>query len=386
MSDALAIVQEAPGAPAVEEVVVPPNPIRTEPNSGAEGKPAPKADAKPSAEKRPSVREAVEAAAKKVDADDKAQTPAKPAAETKVEKPAEKADATPSRDRDATGKFIAKEGEPAKTGTNADAPTRFSNDAKAAWATAPEPVRAETHRAIRELEAGVAKYKGDADAYVPFKPFHDLAKQMNVDPAKALREYVTLDRMLGENFPAAMARICQNKGVDIRSFAADVLGLPAEARTALKIGQPQQQARAVDPEVLRLRHEVGQLQQQLGALTGQVQQRGAQGVEAEVAAFADKPLFNELSEKIAAHIRNDGLSLADAYDKAYSEFQAMAERAGLIPRANEAAPEVAADLAAQTQKGQKSIAGAPSAGSYPAAKKPSSSIRDAIRAAAAAVA
>lgn len=386
--ETVAVVQEAPGAEPSEQPVSLPNPISTEPNPGAGDKPEAKVET-PAPEKKLSVRESLEAAAKKTEQKD---------AEAEKAKPVQAGAPT---NRDPTGKFAAKapedgqqKADPALTDAtakptataHAEAPTRFSADAKTAWATAPEPVKAEVHRALRELDQGIAKYKPDAEKFVPFKEFHDLAASLKVDPARALREYVTLDKMLGENFPEAMARICQNKRVDIRAFAADVLQLSPQARAQLRVGQGQQQAQPVSPEVLALRQEIAQLKQQVGGVTGHVQQeqeRSRQSQEAavtqEITQFkaSNPPLFDELSEQIASHIANNGLSLQDAYGKAFNDFQAMAQRAGLRPQ-QQAAAETA-DLTAQTLKGQKSITGAPGAGSAPATQKPSSSIREALR-------
>jgi hypothetical protein len=373
-------------AAPIEEVVATPNPISTEqPNSGAEEKPeATSADKAAAPEKKPSVRDAIDAAAKK--------TEAKEAAEDKAAKPEPAADKT--QQRDPTGKFAAKpadpKADPAKTPepvkdaskSHTEPPTRFSADAKAAWQTAPEPVKAEVHRAIRELEQGVTQHKADAEAYKPFKEFHELAKQHNVDPQKALREYVGIDKMLGENFPAGIARIFQNKGVDIRTFAADVLNLNQQFREALKVGQSQRQTAQPSPEVAALHAKIAQLEQRLGGVTSTIETQGKAAAEAQIGReiqefmATNPPLFDELSEQIAAHIANSGLSLKDAYAKAYADFQVLAERAGLKPQPTIADPGKT-DPAAQT-RGQKSISGAPGAGSYPAAKAASTSIRESI--------
>jgi hypothetical protein len=54
-------------------------------------------------------------------------------------------------------------------GGHAEPPARFSADAKAAWATAPEAVRAETHRALKELSDGLSQYQ---QVFEPLKPFY----------------------------------------------------------------------------------------------------------------------------------------------------------------------------------------------------------------------
>lgn len=374
----IAMTAEAAPAPqaAPEEIVSPPNPIRDEPHE-AEAKPEVKAE--PVAEKKLSAREALEAAAKKVDADEKA--------EGDKTKPEVKAAEKP---RDDTGKFAAKakEGEPVKTETQPkdegqpaphhEAPARFSTDAKAKWETVDESIKAETHRAIRELEQGHAKYKQAASDYEAFRPFHELAKSVGADPVRALEEYVGIDKLLGQDLVAGLERICNNKGVSLRDVAAHVMGQQAQQQP----GQPgaRQQPEPVHPQVQQLEQQVAMLAHQLQQVTGTVSSGIEKQVSDEVSAFAsDKPLFDELSEQIAAHIANDGLSLQDAYDKALSDAQALAQRLGFIPKAQAAPAAADVDLEAQTQKGRKSIAGAPSAGSAPATHKPSPSIKDAIR-------
>lgn len=384
MSEAAIATAEAAAPPpaAVEEIPVAPQPIRDEPHSEAEVKPEPGQAKEPPAEKKLTAREALEKAAAKVGKDEAAPKGEK-SAETKTA--AEKA-------RDETGKFKAGEkldadGKPIdpakavdakatdKAAPHHQAPTRFSADAKAEWDKLPEPVKAETHRAIRELEQGHQKYKEAAANYEPFREFHALAKEVGADPAAALKEYVGIDRLLGQNFVAGLERIAANKGLDLKSVAREILG--AEA------GKPQQTAEG--QTVAELRREIADLKRGLTGISGNLQQRDRASAETEalkhVEAFAqraDKPHFAELSDAIAQHIANDGLSLEDAYDRAFETAQSLAASLGFIPKPANTGPS-AADLEAQTQKGQKSIAGAPSAGSAPAAHKPSSSIRDALR-------
>jgi hypothetical protein len=363
-------ITSSPSAPppAVDEILVPPSPIIDEPNPGAGDKPEPvKADKAP-AEKPLSARDALKAAAEKLEKQD---------ADAKPDAKAEKA-------RDETGKFAAKEGEkiadpkaaeakpkvePDKTAPHYEAPARFSTDAKAKWTEVDESVRAETHRAIKELEQGHAKYKEDATNYEQFREFHKLAKDTNTDPVTALRNYVGIDKLLSENLVAGLERICTNKGISLKEVAAHIMGQPAD--------KVQSQSAA---EIRQLKAELAEIKQSVGTVTGHLTEQQSRTAADEVAVFAkDKPLFDELSDKIVSHITNDGLSLQAAYDKAVSDAQALAQRLGFIPK-TEAAPLVPdVDLVAQTQRGQKSIAGAPSAGSAPASQKPSSSIKDALR-------
>lgn len=357
----------------VNEIIVPPNPINTEPNPGAGDKPEPvKADKAP-AEKPLSAREALKAAA------------------AKVEK--QEADADKPRD-EATGKFKAKEGEadataakaeakpaekptdkPAEKAPHHEAPSRFSTEAKAKWETVDDSVRAETHRALKELEQGHAKYKQDATDFEPFREFHKLAKEKNVDAAAALKQYVGIDQLLASDFKAGIERICANKGISLKEFAAHVLNQPADKAEQ----ESSAYVRKLEVKIAEQGQQLAAVVQKLNGVDSHISEQQNKTFEAEVADFAkDKPLFDELSDEIIAHIANNGLSLTEAYDKALGDAQAMAQRLGFIPQAS-SAPTADVDLEAQTLKGQKSIAGAPSAGSAPATQKPSSSVKDAIK-------
>lgn len=365
-------ITSSPAAPppAVDEILTPPNPIIDEPNPGAGDKPEPvKADKAP-AEKPLSARDALKAAAEKLEKQD---TEAKPDAAQKA--------------RDETGKFAAKDdkatdkvAEPVKadakpkvevdkTAPHYEAPSRFSPDAKAKWTEVDESIRAETHRAIKELEQGHAKYKEDATNYEQFREFHKLAKDTNTDPVTALRQYVGIDKLLSENLVAGLERICANKGLSLKEVAAHVMGQPAD--------KAESQSAAT---IRALEAKIAKIEQSVGSVTGHLTDQQARTANEEVAAFAkDKPLFDELSEQIVSHITNNGLSLPEAYDRAVSDAQALAQRLGFIPKTDAAPPASDVDLVAQTQRGQKSITGAPSAGSAPVTQKPSSSIKDAIR-------
>lgn len=360
---------------STDETVQLPNPVNTEatPEEKAEAEAEAKAAADKSAKKL-SVRETLEAAAAKVDKADKDGTKAdevKPEA-GKEPQPRE------------NGKFVTKDKAPTEATVPAkpaaDAPVRFTPEAKAAWANTPEPVKAEVQRSIKNLEAGLEEH---SKRWAPLKEFDDLAKATGTSLPVAMKNYVEIDKLLGTNFPAAMQRICQNKGVDIRAFAADVLQLPAEARQALRIGgQPQNLPPAPSREVTELRQQVARLEQQIGGVTGTMQEQQQTAVEAELAEFsADKPLFNELSAEIAAYITNDGLSYQDAYAKAVEDFEAKAARAGFITRP-QTRPSTVASPAGQPSPGSRSIKGAPGPGSSPATRKPSNSIREALERAA----
>jgi hypothetical protein len=367
---AAAPADSAPVSAPEAEAVVTPNPVSTE----REPTPEP---AKAEPEKPLSTREALAKAAEKVNAADK---PDDKTAPVKSEGPA----------RTETGKFAPKDGEPAKAVEAAkpveapkavdtapqpasDAPARFSADAKAAWTTAPEPVKAEVTRAIKEMEAGIEKHRASAEAFEPVRKYADMAREGGTTLDKALEAYVGMENMLRADPIKGLNAVCENMGLSLRDVAAHIMGQA-----------PDQQASQSASEVRELKAELAAVKQQLGGVTQTfASQREAQTVE-QITAFASQPehsRFEELADDIT-------FFLTSGRTKDLAEAYRLAERLNPAPAsapANEPAaiPAPAPDLSAQTRKGSLSITGAPSPGSDPANRQPSPSIRDAIRRAAA---
>lgn len=253
-----------------------------------------------------------------------------------------------------------------------DAPSRFSPDAKALWATAPEPVKAEVLRMEREMTAGLEKYREDATAFEPLRQFDSLAKQNGTDLPSAMERYVAFEMGLNADPVAGFVSICADKGLNPREIAAKVLGQelpPAEQQTA----QSQQ-------TINRLQARIDQLEQGVTTIqTGTVSQK----IEAFVGSLpeTDRPLFEELGPNIAALIKQ-GHDLPSAFATAKeaerTRVQRLATSFGFTPAPAVPAVPPAPDLMAQTLKGQLSVTGAPSSGSNPSNRKPPSSPREAL--------
>lgn len=253
-----------------------------------------------------------------------------------------------------------------------DAPARFSPDAKAVWATAPEAIKAETLRMERELTAGVEKYREDATAFDSVREYDSMAKQYGTDLKSALDRYVAFDKSLNENPIQGILSICADKGMNPREVAAAILGQelpPAEQQTA----QSQRIINDLQAKIDRLERGVSTIQ------TGSVSQTINSFVSGLPAA--DQPLFEELGGNIAALI-NQGHDLPSAFAQAKeaerTRVQRLATSFGFTAQPAAAAVPPAPDLTAQTQKGQLSVTGAPSSGSNPSNRKPPSSPRDAL--------
>jgi hypothetical protein len=303
---------------------------------------------------------------------------AKPEAEAKAE-----------RQRGPDGKFLSAEGTKAAkagevtkpvtqeakgtekapeklNGHFAEPPTRFSPDAKTAWKDAPEPVRAEVHRAFREMEQGIQKYRDDATAYADLRDYDALAKQHGTTIRQTMDQYIRLSQTLQSRDPMpAIQELLRHAGMTVQDLVAHVSGQ-----------QPEQASAGAAREIMELRNQVGQLQQQLQGELGQVkstlQNQQAQGLLGEIQQFAsDKPRFDELSMEIAAQVRA-GYDLDEAYVRA-ERLNPLA--AAPLPPA--AAQNGAPDPVVQP-RGSLSVTGAPAAGSDPRNRGPSPTTRAAL--------
>jgi len=251
--------------------------------------------------------------------------------------------------------------DPTKATNFNEAPARFSADAKAQWATAPEAVRAEATRAIKELEGGIEQYRQT------FEPYREFDKQLKTNGQtfkEVFDHYTGIEQLLAKSPLQGLDRICQNMGFSLREIAAHVMGQPAD-----------QQATQQESVIRELRQELAGLKQELGGVSTTIKSQQEKTVLTQIEQFAaDKPRFEELSHDIAFFIQSGrAKDLQEAYD--------LAER--LNPAPQTLAPAPAATAAqqadpAQTRKGQLSTTGAPSSGSNPANRKPPASARDAI--------
>lgn len=321
-------------------------------------------------EPRRSRREALEQAFKDVDKDSDADGTDKGVkAEPKpTGKDEEKTDPKPEAktdgpDRGPDGKFIAKDAtdkpadaQEASKDTKeklTDPPARFSEDAKKAWAEAPEAVRAEAQRAIRETEQGIQQYKQQLE---PIQPFLQMAKGDPQQLASAMGRYVNTENMLRENPVAGFTEIARN------------MGLSPQQVGAMLMGQESGKADPRDQEINTLRQKLNQLEQGFTSVNQTMTQQREQAVLSQVEQFAQaNPRFDELSEEIATMLDTGyAKDLQDAYDKA----------ARLNP-APAAEPEPAPAQPAQTRPA-RSVTGAPTSGSNPAHRQPSTNRREAL--------
>ena len=381
---------EPSATPAPEAVVETPQPLGSQ--TPVAEKPEPKPQAKeegPSKSAGDAIRRANEAIkakeAEKAKVADKpepkqAAEPAKaePKAAPKAE--AEKTDA-PVRSED--GRFAPREkqeGEQAGAESNPprkeeqapdprnpyrEPPSRFSNDAKAAWETAPEPVKAEVHRAIRELEQGHQKYREAAERYENVREYDELARKNGREGLhESLKQIVELENAFQRSPIEGFQKIADHFGIPLRAVAQHIMGQ-----------KPEQVEAQRDSTISSLKSEIAQLKQQLGGVTKTIETQRQSETMSKVQQFAkDHPRFDELSADIEFFLKSGRTNdLSEAYD--------LAERLNPAPTKASPTPVEPAFVppAPLNPAGQKSISGAPSAGSNPANRKPpASSTREAL--------
>jgi myosin heavy subunit len=304
-----------------------------------------------------------------------------PAAKADAKVEAKPADVKPeAQPRGDNGKFAPKQadGTEPKPAVQSDsphreAPSRYSNDAKAAWDSTPEPVKAETHRALREMEQGIQKYRADSEAYHEVREYSDLAKQQGTSLKAALQNYVGIEQQLRKDPLGGLEQIVSNLGMKtpdgramtLRDVAAHIMGQT-----------PDEQSSRQSSTIQELRSELASLKQQVGGVTQTIQQQQQHQTLAQVQSFAQThPRFDELSDAIQEEIKH-GYSLEDAYSRA--------------ERLNPAAPGASSERPGTPAKaetpplnpaGTKSITGAPSSGSNPVTpdNKPVPSIEDSLK-------
>jgi hypothetical protein len=179
-------------------------------------------------------------------------------------------------------------------------PARFSADAKAAFKDAPLAVKAEIHRAFREMEGGIERYRSE---FEPIRQYADMARQSGTTLDKALEQYTSIEAAIARNPVEGLDLICRNLGTDIRTVAAHIMGQPAPER---------------DTVIEGLKAELAQVKQTVGGVTRTFEEQRTAQVTSQIQAFAEaNPRFDELSGEIAQMLKTGYASdLQDAYDKA----------------------------------------------------------------------
>lgn len=272
-----------------------------------------------------------------------------------------KTEAPKQAERAPDGKFAAKaEQQPAqpvqepKPTQYKDAPARFDDAAKGEWQNAPESVKGAVHRAVKELEDGLTKYKGSHEAYERLREFDETAKTNGRDLKESLSQVVEFENMMKRNpigaldYALRMAgpRDSQGNHISLNDIVAHISGQSTDQR-------------------------LSEAQNTIQELRSQIQQMEYRSkVPDMVAEFASThERFDELTDAIVPLLKQ-GFTLENAYEFALATRPAAVETKPLIPAETQQALAQTQVQPVANPAGQKSISGAPSAGSDPAPRKP----------------
>ncbi|MDZ7906526.1 MAG: hypothetical protein U5N55_12700 [Cypionkella sp.] len=285
----------------------------------------------------------------------------KPAPKAKPEVKAEIKAEPPKSDDEAKP---ADEPEPVKPRVTAykEPPSGFDLAAKGEWEAVPESVRGAMHRRAQEMEAGIAKYKTEAQEFEPVRPYAEMAKQSGTTLDQALARYVGMEQQLRKDPIAGLEAVVANLGLKgpngqpatLRDVAAHILGQ-----------KPDQLASRQEATISQLSRQLQEVTQKLGGfqqhVEGQQMQAKTQQAESEWGAFQrEYPRAAELEAPIADFLTKYPAPanmqikerLADAYAWAVAKSPEGVHTAAL-PLVQTQTP------ALPNPAGQKSISGAP---------------------------
>lgn len=364
---------EAPAAPKADDAIVDaPREVKSEPVA-----------AKEPVEKKPvSTMDALKKAAEKVEAGEKAKAeaakqPVKPV-EQPIVKPKEAAPVAEAPKQPETAKTtpdpVSESDKPYKT-----PPSRWNPQAKAAWEALPDDnLKNEVYRTVSELEKGYNKHREGAEKWKAVEPFEEMAKKANTDIVSAMKNYTAIDRDLNSSNVQeklrAIDHILEVAKIDKTAFAKYVLGNQQQTPPN---GQPSniQHTPAQPPQQPQESPKLKQLEQTVETLVSTLKQQQEAQIDQEWQAWSkDKPLANDLLEPIQ-HYLNEGLNLDEAYARAKEDFDEKMQSLGYAP-ASTSKPAIAPPPNGKTQK---SLVGAPSAGSEPARSPRSKTPADAVK-------
>jgi hypothetical protein len=233
-------------------------------------------------------------------------------------------------------------------------PSGFDDAALAEWEAVPESVRGAVHRRTQEMERGIEKYRVDAQAYEPIKPFAEMAKASGTTVDVALNRYINLEQKLRADPLGGLQEVVAN------------LNLKKADGTLVIMGQsPDETASRQEATIMQLSRQLQAVTEQLSGFSGHVQKQQEQAqysnAEATWSDFQSQyPRAVELQEPIAEFLTNypqlDSVPVSERLQIAYSWASSMfpnvahTDAAPLVQTQIEATPSTA---------GRKSISGSP---------------------------
>lgn len=248
-------------------------------------------------------------------------------------------------------------------------PARFNPDAKAAWAQAPEPVRAEARRAITELEQGLNHYRERASAMDGLEDLEDFARKVGMSSNQAVASLWNANKLLQQDLIGGLDYIARTFGQSLQDIAGKVLGR-----------DPNQNVVAAERKIADQAAYIKQLENQITEHRKQFEASARVQAKTEIERFkAGHPHFEAVRQKMARYMSQ---GLAENMEEAYNFAVAaagLATGAGAAKEKERPAREDRGNLEAQTRRGSLSVSGAPSSGSDPGrGGPPSATARDAV--------
>lgn len=260
-------------------------------------------------------------------------------------------------------------------------PPGWSPDAKAEFAKLPAAVQQAVVRREQEVSTGFAQYAQRAkDFDQALSPGRHLWASQGISDAQAVGNFVKWQQALADpNMKGeAFKELAEIFGVDLSTV------IPAQ-------GDPYQ-AEQPDQNTQRLLARIGQLEKQVGTVSGTLQQQEQARLQQELTVFAkDKPHYEKVRANMAyllSPLRDDGgriirqpiaSNLLDAYQKAVAfdpEIQAQIQQSAQQP----AQAPVKSQPARDPRRAAVSVrGGAPNGAAGPSVGAPGESVRDSLR-------
>ena len=273
---------------------------------------------------------------------------------------AEKTEEPAKPERQPDGKFVAKvpaEGdvreEPKRTAFK-DPPQRFDDAARSEWEAVPESVRGAIHRAQKEMETGIEKYRASAEAYETVREFDEMARNAGGNLRQTLERVVALEQAFTRSPVEGFQRIADHFGIDLRQLA-----------TAIVQQSPQQvNDQRARMQMADMQRQNQQLQRALEAerQNHQVEARRAEAMTEWQQFSASNPRATELepvmAEFLAKYPPADNVPLRDRLADAYAF--AVAKQPSAAHTGTEPALAQTQTPRTPNPAGRQSIAGSPS--------------------------
>ena len=229
-----------------------------------------------------------------------------------------------SSNRDATGKFVAKQAEPAQDTTEQPKtvetpqesirpPASWSAQAKADFAALPPHIQKEVSKREGDIDKGFRERAEQLKRYEPLEnviaPHRQKWAVAGVDEATAIKQLLAASDWLERDAAGALQHLARSYGVNIASLGQGNSPQPNSGNT----GQPQAQPDPVASEIQALKAE-------LQALKQGKEQETQQTYVSQIEAFAADPanLYFENVKPAMAKLLQSGLveTLPEAYERA----------------------------------------------------------------------